>query len=153
MSCNQAIIAFVDAWPVLTRIRAGVVGNFWRTTAVGSPVQTAVFRGTVKSPRAMVRPGEGRVAAIEWRSILSESPSQRDERPRKFPRFFLPTAKSNLRSVCCTGHYRKRSYELREFIKEIKKCLINVYPKIDLFNILFNFAFTKFSNFILPVSR
>lgn len=109
MSCNQAIIAFVDAWSVLTRIRAGVVGNFCRTTAVGSPVQTAVFRGTVKSPRAMVRPGEGRVAGIEWRSILSESPSQRDGRPRKFPRSFLPSTKSNLRSVYHTGHYRRRT--------------------------------------------
>lgn len=32
----------------------GVVENFWRTTAVVSPVQTAVFRyGAIKSPRAL----------------------------------------------------------------------------------------------------
>lgn len=75
------------------------VENFWRTTAVVSPVQTAVFRhGAIKSPRA--RPGEGarftllsatRGRAFEWRSILSqESHGQRDECPRKFPRSFLP---------------------------------------------------------------
>lgn len=74
------------------------VENFWRTTAVVSPVQTAVFRhGAIKSPRA--RPGEGarftllsatRGRAFEWRSILSqESHGQRDECPRKFPRSFL----------------------------------------------------------------
>lgn len=56
------------SWSVSAGFRAAegrrVVENFWRTTAVVSPVQTAVFRyGAIKSPRALAeaRWGQGPV--------------------------------------------------------------------------------------------
>lgn len=54
---------------------AGVAENLSRATAVGSPVQTAVLRGAIKSPRgeaSQVRPGLHfslpDAIGLEWRS-------------------------------------------------------------------------------------